>query len=178
MLDTISHYDVCKGLSVQAYTDSFVYDSHDNLYLVSITGIDSIVKAISAALVEKRDVSIDTQRLWRLSLSRNHKYKIFNIKLPCGALHRIVCSEELIKGNTMLYVPDDLKPHNVLYDKIISNFAVPFLKKWSFWVYKKLKNDDVILELSGRPKIFKYDFSESYLDELISSGVKNKEISF
>ena len=178
MLDTISHYDVCKSLSVQAFTDSFVYDCFDNLFLVSITGIDSTVKAISGALVEKRDISIDTQNLWRLSLSRSHKYKIFSVKLSCGALHRLVCSEELIKGKTMIYVPDDLRQHIALYDKVASNFAVPMLKKWSYWLYKKLKDDNAITELSGRPKILQYDFSESYLDELISTGVKNKEISF
>ena len=178
MLDTISYNDVCKGLSVQTYTDSFVYDLFNNLFLVSLTGIDSAVKAISAALVEKKVVSIDSQRIWRLNLSRSHKYKIFSLKLPCGALHRLVCSEELITGKTMLYIPDNQKPHEALYDKIASNFAVPMLKKWSSWLYKSLRDNFVINELEGRPRILTYDFSESYLDELISTGIKNKEISF
>ena len=178
MLNTISYYDVLRRISVQTFTDAFVYDDDDNLFLVSITGLDSTVKAVSAALISKRRVSINSQGLWRLHLARNHDYKIFSVKLPCSALHQIVCSEELLGGKTMLYIPDNYEPHEILYNQVNSNFAVPMLPEWSNWLYQKLIADNVLSELSGRPKIIRFDLTEEYLDDIISNGVCNKEIVF
>jgi hypothetical protein len=66
----------------------------------------------------------------------------------------------------------------MVYTTIKRNYSVPLIPEWSKWLYKKMKHENCLEELSGIRKVIRLSVSEEELDSLISEGIKNGEIDF
>jgi hypothetical protein len=181
MLQKLRYHDYYKGIHVECYTDGYAYTEYDELYLLSVVGYDSAVKAITAAAVSGREIEIITDYTITFYASRYEKYRILSAKLPSGLLHQIVAAESFFTQEGMsklIYVTEPQNKPEVVFQKIQQSYAVPAIPEWSEWLYNKLTEDGYVEELEGTIKVLKLDVHEKALDELISEGVKNKEITF
>jgi len=181
MLQKVRYRDYSKGIHIECYTDGYAYTEYDELYLLSVIGYDSAVKGITSAAVSGREVEIITDYVIRICASRFEKYRILNTKLPSGLLHQIVVAESFFTEEGMskiIYVTEQQDTPEVVYHKIQQSYTVPSIPEWAEWLYKKIVENGWVEELEGNVKVLKLDVHEKALDELISEGVKNREITF
>ena len=181
MLQKVTYHDYHKGIHIECYTDGYAYSQYDEIYLLSVVGYDSAVKAITSAAVSGREIEIFTEYTIRIYASRYEKYRILNTKLPSGLLHQIVAVESFFTQEGMskiIYVTKGQNTPEVVYQKIQQSYAVPAIPEWAEWLYKKIIENGHIEEFEGNVKVLKLDVHEKALDELISEGVRNKEITF
>jgi hypothetical protein len=182
MLEKVRHYDHYKGIHVECYTDAYSYNEYNELYLISVVGFDSPVKAITSAVVSGREIEILAEDdITSVYANRHEHYRIFSTKLPSGLLHQIVAVESLFTEEGMskiIYVPEGQSVEEVVYHKLQQSYTIPAIPEWAAWLYKKLVENGCVEELKGTIKVFKLNVHEKSLDELISEGIKNKEISF
>lgn len=182
MLKKIRHYDHYKGIHVECYTDGYSFNEYNELYLLSAVGFDSAVKGITSAAVSSREIEILSEdEVTSVYTNRYEHYRILSAKLPSGLLHQIVAVEAFFTEEGMskiIYVPEAQDVEEVVYHKLQQSYTIPAMPEWAEWLYQKLIENNCIEELKGTIKVFKLNVHEKSLDELISEGVKNKEISF
>ncbi len=181
MLQKVTYQDYHKGIHIECYTDGYAYNEYDELYLLSVVGYDSAVKGITSAAVSSREIQIIADYVLRVCASKSEKYRILNAKLPSGLLHQIVVAESFFTQEGMskiIYVTKGQNIPEVVYQKIQQSYTVPAIPEWAEWLYSKIIENRWVEELEGNLKVLKLDVHEKALDELISEGVKNKEIIF
>ena len=181
MLQKLRYHDYYKGIHIECHTDGYAYSDYDEIYLLSVVGYDSAVKGITSAAVSGREIEITTDSVIRICASRFERYRILNTKLPSGLLHQIVAAESFFTQEGMskiIYVTEEQNMPEVVYQKIQQSYAIPLMPAWSDWLYKKVVENGWVEKLQGTIKILKLDIHEKALDELISEGVKNQEITF
>lgn len=182
MLERISHYDYSRGIRIECYTDGYAYNEYSELYLLSVVGYDSAVKGMTAAVLSSKEIEIlSGDCAVSLYTSRHEKYRVFGSKLASGLLHEIVAAESFFTREGMakvLYVGEEQSIEEVVYRKLEQMYAVPALPEWAGWIYEKLAGYGCVEELKGTAKVFRLDVHEKQLDELISEGVKNREVCF
>jgi len=181
MLEKVRHYDYYKAVHVECYTDGYSYNDYNELYLVSVLGQDSAVKAVTAAAVAGKEIEIIEDYTTSVFANRYEKYRILSTKLPSGLLHQIVAAEGFFTqegASKILYVAEGQIVEEVAYRKLQQNYTVPAIPEWAAWLYKKLVENGWVEELKGTAKVLKLNVHEKELDELISEGIKNKEIRF
>lgn len=181
MLQKIRHYDHDKGIHVECYTDGYAYNDYNELYLASVVGLDSAVKAVTAAAVTGKEIEIIEDCTISVFANRYEKYRILSTKLPSGLLHQIVAAEGFFTqegASKILYVAEEQSVEEVVYRKLQQNFTVPAIPEWAAWLYQKLVEKCWVEELKGTIKVLKLNVREEELDQLISQGIKNKEITF
>ncbi len=181
MLQKIRYHDYHKSIHIECYTDAYAYNEYSELFLLSVVGYDSAVKGITSAAVSGREIEIITDYTIRICASKFEKYRILSTKLPSGLLHQIVVAESFLTQEGMskiIYVTEEQNTPEVIYRKIHQSYTVPAIPEWSEWLYKKVVENGWVEELEGNIKVLKLDVHEKALDELISEGVKSKEITF
>ena len=181
MLQKLRYHNYYKGIHIECYIDGYAYNEYQEFYLLSVVGYDSAVKAITAAAVSGREIEILTEYTIRIQASRYENYRILNTKLPSGLLHQIVAAESFFTQEGMskiIYMTEGQNTPEVVYQKIQQSYAVPAIPQWAEWLCKKAIEKEWLQKLEGTVKVLKLDVHEKALDELISEGVKNKEISF
>lgn len=181
MLQKIRHYDHDKGIHVECYTDGYAYNDYNELYLASVVGLDSAVKAVTAAAVTGKEIELLGKHATSIFANRCEKYRILSTKLPSGILHQIVAAEGFFTqegASKILYVAEEQSVEEVVYRKLQQNFTVPAIPEWAAWLYQKLVEKCWVEELKGTIKVLKLNVREEELDQLISQGIKNKEITF
>ena len=182
MLERVRYTDYYTGIDVQAFTDGYAYDEYSSLYLLSVAGHDSSVKAITSALVSGRRIEILSEDVINVGTEFGQKYRILNTKLPSALLHQIVATEGFFKSSDnrckLLYIDKEEDIPRVLYEVIKNGYPIPLIPEWSEWLYEKIKEENGSEELSGTKKVLKLDLDEEYLDSMISEGVKSGEIVF
>jgi hypothetical protein len=181
MLQKLRYHDYYKGIHIECYTDGYAYTEYDELYLLSVVGYDSAVKGITSAAVSGKEIEIIAEYIIRVCASRYEKYRILNTKLSSGLLHQIVAVESFFTQEGMskiIYVTEQQDAPEVVFQKIQQSYAVPSIPEWSEWLCKKVIENGYVEELEGTVKVLKLDVHEKALDELISEGLKNKEITF
>jgi len=179
----ISMFDHYKAIGIKAYTDGYSYDQYGYIYLVSILGPDSSVKGLSSAIVSLRDVTIDLDDDYEVSVCAmpGEKYRILSARLDCGLLHQIVVMESLIsqKANTKLvYIGDEKETSNTIFNMIKKNFGTPLLPEWKDWLIRQIKNEELIDVMQGNIQLARVNIKEKQLDSIISDGVRAKRIGF
>jgi len=179
----ISMFDHYKRIGIKAYTDGFSYDQYGYLYLVSILGPDSSVKGLSSAIVSLRDVTIDLDDDYEVSVCSmpGEKYRILSARLDCGLLHQIVVMESLIsqKANAKLvYIGDEKETSNIIFNMIRKNFGTPLLPEWKNWLIRQIKNEELIDIMQGNIQLARVNIKEKQLDSIISEGVRTRKIGF
>ena len=181
MLQKISMFDYYKGIGIKAYTDGYSYDEYGYLYLVSILGSDSAVKALSSAIVTLKDVTIDLDDDYEINVSAmpGEKYRIMNARLDSGLLHQIVAIEALLKADKRLvYIGDKSETGDVIFNILRKSFGTPLLPEWKEWVIRQIQNEGMFDVLQGNIQLAKINLKEKQLDSIISSGVRNRSINF
>jgi hypothetical protein len=181
-MDKVRYVDYVNGQDVEVFTDGYAHDEYNTIYLLSVCGQDSAVKAITSALVSFKSVEIiahDDEV--NVDTGYNNKYKILTTKLECGQLHQILLSETFFNnesGEKLIYVEEGTDIIKAVYNQINETYPVPLISEWSQWLYQRIKEAGAITELKGNIKILKLNVTEKGLDELISDGIKSGEISF
>ena len=191
MPDRIIYQDLENNISVNAFTDCYILDEYNYLYLVSIAGSDSSVKAISSAVIQGKDIeiipSVKGSESINCKISYINNYKLLTSKLNNILLHQIVASESFFmnynSASRLLFVSknNNSNASNVedkIYDIIKSSYSTPVISEWKTWLYNKLAENSCIEELNGNAKALKLNIDEDSLDNLISEGIKLNEISF
>ena len=183
MLQTVRYCDYSGGIDVQAYTDGYAYDNYSHLYLLSVAGYDSSVKAITSALVSGRKIDILTERSpLYVGGGFAQTYKILSTKLGSGLLHQIVLDDHFFKfsqkAHKLMYVDNDEHIPRIVYDAVKRSYPVPLIPEWSEWLYEKIKNGEGLEELGGTRKVLKLTINEQALDAIVSEGIKSGEINF
>ena len=177
----ISMFDHYKCIGIKAYTDGFSYDEYGYIYLVSILGPDSAVKGLSSAIVTLKDVTIDLDNDYEVSVCSmpGEKYRILSARLDCGLLHQIVVMEAILKaGNKMIYIGDKSEAGNVIFSMIRKSFGTPLLPEWKNWLIRQIKNEELIKIMQGNIQLARVNIKEKQLDSIISVGIKNNRIGF
>jgi len=180
VLTKIRHHDYHKGIHIEAYTDGYSIDQYGNIFLLSVVGQDSAVKAITAAAVTGKELEIlEGEDAVTIYTSQWEKHRILSAKLGSGCLHQILLKEALIeKRSPLVFIPGKEKVEKAVFNKLQKVYALPALPAWSEWLYQKLLDDESVKELEGNIKIVRLDTGEKALDELISEGVRNQELRF
>jgi hypothetical protein len=183
MLEKVRYTDYYREIHVEAFTDDYAYDEYSSLYLLSVAGHDSSVKAITSALVSGRRIEILSRDIVSVGTEFGQKYRILTSKLPNALLHQVVAAEGFFKsrgdsGSKLLYIAEEKDTAPVLYEAIKNGYPVPLIPEWSEWLYEKIKEENGLEQLSGTKKVLKLNLNEEYLDSLISEGVKSGEIVF
>jgi len=65
-----------------------------------------------------------------------------------------------------------------VYETLRNTWAVPVIPEWSGWLYRNLCREGILEELHGNRKVVRFSADEEQLDEMISGGLQNGEISF
>jgi hypothetical protein len=181
MLEKVRFRDYVKGVDVQAFTDGYAYDEHSRLYLLSVAGRDSSVKAITSAVVSGETVEILSDGVTELYPSYGTKYRILGGRLPGAALHQVVAGEGFFKTadrpESLLYAEDG-DSARIVYEAVRRGYPVPVVPEWSDWLYRKLKGNGYVNEMKGNRKVLRLSVNEGLLDFLISEGIASGEISF
>ena len=181
MLEKVGFRDYDSSVDVEAYTDGYAYDEYSCLYLLSVSGRDSSVKAITSAVVSGRTVKILSETPIEAWTSYGQKFRILSSRLPDSLLHQVVAEEGFFRSaerpETLLYVNSE-KPAQLVYEAVRTGYPVPLLPQWSDWLYRKLRKEGHVRELQGTMKVLQLSLDEGVLDAFVSDGVKNREISF
>ena len=98
MIEKISMYDHAKGIDIEAFTDGYSIDEYGYLYLMSILGHDSAVKAISSGIVSLKDITIQLQHTQRINVSPLELDDEVEVDAP-GAAGGAHVSNILSRGN-------------------------------------------------------------------------------
>jgi len=81
-------------------------------------------------------------------------------------------------GTKLLYIHKDELAPLIVYDTVKKGCSVPLIPEWSQWLYRRMKEENGIEELSGTAKVLKLTFGEEELDSMVSEGIRNGEIDF
>ena len=179
MLEKIRHQDHHKGIRIECYTDGYIYNEYDEFYLISVIGFDSAVKGIISAAVSFKEIEILTETPITLYASRNEKYRILTTKLPSGLLHQIAACESFFteEGTSkIIHIPEGANIPQTIYKKIQQSHTIPLIPQWAEWLHQKIIENELLKELRGNIKAYQLNTHEKQLDQLISEGIKNKEI--
>jgi len=179
----ISMFDHSKRIGIKAYTDGFSYDEYGYIYLVSILGPDSAVKGLSSAIVTLKDVTIDLDDDYEVSVCSmpGEKYRILSARLDSGLLHQIVVMDSLIsqKANRKLvYIGNEKDMNDVIFNMTRNSFGTPLLPEWKDWLIREIQNNELIEIMQGNIQLARINLKEKQLDYIISVGVKNNKIGF
>ena len=181
MLERVRFRDYGSGIDVEAFTDGYAHDEYSYLYLLSVAGHDSSVKAVTSALVSGRTIQIMSEPVIEAVASYGQKYRIMSTRLPGTLLHQMVASEGFFRSSdgpaNLLYVEKE-DPAGLVYEAVRSGYPVPVIPEWSDWLYKRLMKEGHVHELRGTKKVLTLTLDEETLDLLISEAVGNGEISF
>ena len=181
-MDKVRYVDDLKGLNVEVYCDAYAYDEYETIYLLSVCGQDSAVKAITSALVASKCVQIiNDDKGVDVDTGYNNKYKILTTKLESGQLHQLLLIETFFNAESdekLIFVEDGINVEEKIFSQINKTYPVPLIPTWSSWLYHKIKENDAIEELEGNVKVIKLNVNEKVLDELISEGVRSRKIRF
>jgi hypothetical protein len=183
MLEKVKLWDEDRGINVEAYTDGYSYDEEGRIYLLSVAGPDSAVKAIISGLLSSGEVEIENlpAELPSLFASYDCRYRVMGSKLRCGFLHQIMLVETFFNpqdDERLIFVEEGRDFVQVLYEEVSRCFPVPLIPQWSKWIYSKAKGNGVVTELKGNVRVAKLKITEQDLDELISEGVRTRQIRF
>ena len=177
----ISMFDHYKAIGIKAFTDGFSYDEYGYIYLVSILGPDSSVKGLSSAIVTLKDVTIDLDDDYEVSVCSmpGEKYRILSARLDCGLLHQIVVMESILKaGNRTIYIGDKSETSNVIFSMIRKSFGTPLLPEWKDWLIREIQNNELIETMQGNIQLARINLKEKQLDAIVSVGIRNNRIGF
>ena len=183
MIEKISMYDPLKGLDIEAFTDGYAFDEYGYLYLMSILGHDSAVKAISAGIVTLKDITILQEGTWKsYTAMHGEKYRIMSARLDSGLLHQIVTMDALFnQGDSkrdLVYIGNNRDINQTIFHTIKKNLGTPLLTEWEDWLIREIQKEGLIEVMQGNVPIAKLSLTEKQLDLFISEGIKQRRIRF
>jgi hypothetical protein len=158
---------------VDAFTDCYA-EKHGSVILLSIIGNDSVLKAISATLIDNRrnstlELYVEDEKHWRgrkcLFRDPRATYKVTTAKLRSGLSHQLIYDERFFRANEkdqdsydrgtryVLVKPGENEA-DLVYHSVLKGLPTPTLPEWSHAIYGGLQaqDDDLWSSTSGRIK--------------------------
>lgn len=157
---------------VEAWTDCYA-ELHGRVVLLSIIGNDSVVKAISGTLLDKKGNSSaslyvnDDRHGWygKLNLCRDSRaaFKVTTVKLRSGVTHQLIYDVRFFQANekdegasdegvryVMVRPGEDAA--DLVYWAVLKHLPTPTLPEWSHAIYEELqaRSEDYLSGMSGR----------------------------
>jgi len=176
----IEFNDYERSISVSAWAERYAYDAEtDTVHLLSLGGQASAVKAILAALVSNRYLSVeihaDDERL-KLSAPHWKRLRTYTCRMPSGGCHGIFLSGGGEDDTSQLIL--DATPQRI-FQVLYEGYAITALPAWAEWLAAKLQKEGHLQYLAGRnTHAAILDVTEEILDEIVSRGVADKELRF
>lgn len=189
MAETIDHatmqlYDEGKA-DVRAYVERVLW-SEQGIYLASLIGPGSAVKALLAALAAGKGVTVEEHKGGRPVdthyLQAAGKGKLFTSRLRDGYTHgafvaRACLVEHKGEEERELVVLDE-DPARILAH-LTGRVTLTVLSEWAPWLVERMREEGLLYRLEGMGvigSVVRPD--EGRLDELISRGVREGAIAF
>lgn len=153
---------------VEAFTDCYA-EQHGIVILLSIVGNDSVVKALSATLLDKSkrsDANLyvhdeKKRRSRRTSLYRDSRaeLKVRTAKLQPGVTHQLIYDVRFVRANEkdegtyyegmrhVLVKPGE-DAADLVYQSVLKHLPTPTLPEWSHAIYEEIRAQS---KVSWRP---------------------------
>lgn len=184
-LNTVSYEDYGRGIRVSAYTDSYAYDPDDNsLLIMSLAGPEQAVRAVSAAILDHKMITIqsDNQTELDLQMSPASRRRVLSTKLGCGSLHQLVVDTRFFPGSQndsrLLIVPPHKAVPECVYAEVLSALCSPILPEWRHGICQQLQSKGRLREMAGSLGVVAVTADEATIDEMVSEGVRKGTLSF
>ncbi len=174
---TANFYRWKPEISMRAYCDRYAVSNQNNiLYLLSISGPDSAVRGIIAAIQTGESISIrgDGEAInCRKGIS---PLRSFTTKLQYENLTHGVCVDTSLweMNKEILILKND--PETV-YHILHKYFSITAIPEWKNWIHKKLQEYIAPLRCYGM-EAFLLTITEEEIDTIISAGCRTGELKF
>lgn len=163
-----------------AYVESYALGGY-KVYYASLFGSLGIVKAISAALVAGKSISLHVPREFRKTVSKafGRKYRMISKRLPSRALNIIVLVDYMILSHEHHFC--FLTPGAGIVDRFFSQLVhrteVPLHTSWKQWLWDAFQENDWAKKLpSFGIQAHSVSFTDSKLSQLLKQGIQTKQI--
>jgi len=169
-------------LGANCYTDAYIYNATEQLYLISLFGRPGTVKAVTASFLTSGLLGVKLGERNVLDLGRVHssKYRIFTCNND-GFCHKVVLSPDYFQGDQCrIIVKDDT---DRIFHFVDSSVSTPLKGAWIDWLLQQ----DVICsdELYGFGQIGGKNMEEYRLfhapdsedmDDVVLDGIRDGEL--
>ncbi|MEA3427848.1 MAG: hypothetical protein U9Q84_01230 [Thermodesulfobacteriota bacterium] len=127
-------YQTVSMFGVECYTDAYIADDNENLYLISLFGRSGTVKAIGAAIIEGRSIGIkETDTVF----TRVHTaLKVITQNLSDGVCHKALLAPEWFTGDTNRIVIGEDKKR--AFHFLAANISTPLKEEWTDALWKSV----------------------------------------
>lgn len=174
-------YRKVSVLGAGCYTDAYIHNANERLYLISLFGRPGTVKAVAASFLTSIPLRIELGERNLLTLNRaSSKYRIFTCNND-GLCHKVILSPDYFQGNqSRIIVKDDT---DRIFHFVDSSISTPLKEVWIGWLLQR----DVICsdEIYGFGRIdginteecrlFHAPYSEN-VDDVVLEGIRNGEL--
>ncbi len=168
------------GFSV--YVEAYVLGGY-KVYYASLFGSLGAVKAISAALVAGKSVSLHVPGEFKRTVSKQfgRKYRMVSKRLPSRALNTVVLVDYMFLSHERRFcflVHDSDNPVvDRFYSQLVYRTEVPLHSSWAQWLWDEFCQKS----WAGPLKCFRIQsyfirFTDNKLSELLKRGVQTKQI--
>ncbi len=174
---TANFYRWKPEISMRAYCDRYAVSNQNNiLYLLSISGPDSAVRGIIAAIQAGENISIrgDGEAInCRKGISA---LRSFTTKIPYESLTHGVCVDTSLweMNKEILLLKND---QETVYHILHKYFSITAIPEWKNWIHQKLQEYITPLRCYGT-EAFLLTITEEELDTIISTGCRTGDLKF
>ena len=165
-----------------AYVESYVLGGY-KIYYASLFGSLGTVKAISAALVAGKSVSLHVLGEFRKTVSKQfgRKYRMISKRLPSRALNIIVLVDHFILSHEhqfcFLASGSDMPVVDRFFSQLVYRTEVPLHVSWAQWLWDAFQKNDWAWKLpSFGIQAHSVLFTDSKLSKLLKQGIQTKQI--
>lgn len=165
-----------------AYVEAYVLGGY-KVYYASLFGSLGAVKAISAALVAGKSVSLHVPGEFKKTVSRQfgRKYCMVSKQLPSRALNTVVLVDYMILSHErrfcFLAPGSDNSVVDRFYSQLVYRTEVPLHPSWAQWLWDEFHREGWRSPLkSFRIQSYFVRFTDHKLSELLKRGIQTKQI--
>jgi len=165
-----------------AYVEAYVFAGY-KLYYASLFGSLGAVKAISAALVAGKSVSLHVPGEFKKTISKQfgRKYRMISKRLPSRALNTVVIIDHMILSHErrFCFLTQGSKNSivNQFFSQLVYRTEVPLHSSWAKWIWDEFCRQGY----SGPLRCFRIEsyfvrFTDNKLSELLKRGIQTGQI--
>ena len=174
----VNFYRWKPEVSITAYCDKYAISEDHILYFLSLSGPESAVRGIISAIQAGESITIRGDGACincrkGLSALRSATSKIAYENMTHG-LCLDVSLWEMNENREILLLKNDPE---TLYYTLHQHFSITAIPEWKAWIHQKLQQYIVRLT-SYCVEAFLLKVTEQELDEIISNGIRRREIQF
>jgi len=164
-----------------AYVEAYVFAGY-KVYYASLFGLLGAVKAISAALVAGKSVSLHVPGKFKKIVSKQfgRKYCMISKRLPSRALNTVVIADYMILSHERQFcflAQGSENPVDRFYSQLVYRTEVPLHASWAQWLWDEFCRQKWTGPLRCfRVQSYAVRFTDNKLSELLKRGIQTKQI--